>query len=165
VKGVDRVPRLERVALVVDDDVFVLSALAELLSEEGYDVHTASNGFSAVRLAMECRPLVVLLDLALPELSGADVLAELRGDPATREGAIVVVTGNPQLLTETQLAETDGVVSKPFDADDLAATVRSAVRHALLRHAEVAPVAPRSHSALPVRQGRASGVRHTRGRR
>src|SRR5712691_11263633 len=100
----DRVPHLDRIALVVDDDIFVLSALAELLSEEGYDVHTASNGFSAVRLALECRPAVILLDLVLPERSGTEVLAALRGDPATRDVAIVVVTGNPQLLTEAQLA-------------------------------------------------------------
>jgi CheY-like chemotaxis protein len=161
----DRVPRLERVALVVDDDIFVLSALAELLSEDGYDVHTASNGFSAVRLAMECRPLVVLLDLTLPERSGAEVLAELRSDPATHDVAIVVVTGNPQLLTEAQLAETDGLISKPWDADELMATVQRAVRRALIRHAEVAPVAPASHTGLPARPRRASGVRQTRGRR
>ena len=46
----------ERTALVVDDDAFILSALAEVLSEDGYDVHIASNGFSALRQAMELRP-------------------------------------------------------------------------------------------------------------
>jgi two-component system response regulator AtoC len=161
----DRVPRLERTALVVDDDMYVQSALAELLDEGGYDVHCASNGFSAVRLAIECRPLVVLLDLVLPERSGADVLAELRGDPATRDTAIVVVTGNAHLLTEAQLAETDGLVSKPFDVDEVMTTVQRAVRRALLRHAEVAPVASAARGTLPVRPGRASGVRHSRGRR
>ena len=114
---------------------------------------------------MECRPAVILLDLALPERSGTEVLAELRADPATRDVAIVVVSGNAQLLTEAQLAETDGVVSKPFDVAELMATVQRAVRRASLRHAEVAPVAPHAHSALAVRQRRASGVRHTRGRR
>jgi DNA-binding response OmpR family regulator len=161
----DRVPRSERVALVVDDDVFVLSALAELLSEEGYDVHTATNGFSAVRLAMECRPLVILLDLALPERSGAEVLAELRGQATTGAAAIVVVTGNPHLLTEAQLAQTDGLVSKPFDVAELMAIVQGAVRRALIRHAEVAPVAPTSRGAVPARPRGAPGMRHTRGRR
>src|ERR1700694_4194677 len=97
VKGLtmDRVPRLERIALVVDDDIFVLSALAGLLSEECYDVHTASNGFSAVRLALECQPAVILLDLVLPERSGTEVLAALRADPATHAVAIVRVGGHP----------------------------------------------------------------------
>jgi CheY-like chemotaxis protein len=161
----DRVPRSQRIALVVDDDIFVLSALAEVLSDEGYDVHTASNGFSAVRLAVECRPGVVLLDLALPELSGTEVLASLRADPGTRDAAIVVVTGNPQLLTEAQLAETDGLVSKPFELAELTAAVQRAVRRASIRYAEVAPVAPTAHTALTVRERRASGVRHSRGRR
>jgi two-component system, OmpR family, KDP operon response regulator KdpE len=161
----DRVPRLERIALVVDDDIFVLSALAELLSEDGYDVHTASNGFSALRMATECRPSVVLLDLALPERGGTEVLAELRGDPATRDVAIVVVTGNPQLISEAQLAATDGLISKPFDTSELMATVQHAVMRASTRRAEVAPVAAISHTPLPVRQRRAPGVRHTRGRR
>jgi DNA-binding response OmpR family regulator len=167
VKGLtmDRAPRSERVALIVDDDMFVLSALAELLSEEGYDVHTASNGFSGVRMAMECRPAVILLDLALPERSGTEVLAELRADPSTRDVAIVVVSGNAQFLTEAQVATTDGVVSKPFDVGELMATVQRAVRRASVRHAEVAPVAPLSHGGVVARQRGASGVRHTRGRR
>jgi DNA-binding response OmpR family regulator len=161
----ERMPRSERTALVVDDDIFVLSALAELLSEEGYDVHTASNGFSGVRMAMECRPAVVLLDLALPERSGTEVLAALRGDAATRDVAIVVVTGNPHTLTEAQLAETDGVVGKPFEVTELMATVQHAVRKATIRQAEVAPIAPTSHATLAARQRRTSGVRHTGGRR
>jgi len=161
----DRVPRMERVALVVDDDTFVSSALAQLLLEDGYDVHTASNGFSAVRLAIEYRPLVVLLDLALPERSGPEVLAELRAETATREVAIVVVTGNPQLLSEVQLAQTDGVISKPFDVDELLDTVQNAVRRALSRHGEVTPVAPTFHTAQPARQRGVPGVWHTHGRR
>src|SRR5437764_1128810 len=93
--------RLERSALVVDDDPFIVSAVAELLSEEGYDVHTASNGFSAIRQAVEYRPSLVLLDLVLPERSGQDVLTELRGDAATREVAVVILTGHADQVTPT----------------------------------------------------------------
>jgi DNA-binding response OmpR family regulator len=161
----DRAPRLDRTALVVDDDVFLLSALAELLSEEGYDVHTASNGFSAMRQAIECRPSVILLDLILPERSGIDVLAELRADAATRDIAIIVVTGNAHLLTEAQLAEIDGVVDKPFDMTDLMATVHRAVLRAAARHVEVPPVAAVAWREPPVRPRRAHAIRRTRGRR
>src|SRR5205085_1073808 len=52
----DHAAGVDRTALVVDDDVFMLSALAELLEEEGYDVHTASNGFSALRQVQSFRP-------------------------------------------------------------------------------------------------------------
>src|SRR5437870_8166095 len=101
----------------------MLSALAELLSEEGYDVHTASNGFSALRQAAASQPAVILLDLVLPERSGTDVLAELRADPSSRDVAIVVVSGHVDSLTEAQIAETDGVLTKPFDVSDLLTVV------------------------------------------
>ena len=113
----------ERTALVVDDDAFILSALAEVLSEDGYDVHIASNGFSALRQAMELRPTVILLDLVLPERSGKDILRDLRADPATRDMAIVVVTGHAECLNAAQLTEIDGLVAKPFDLGDLLVTV------------------------------------------
>ncbi|MCA1646277.1 MAG: response regulator [Chloroflexi bacterium] len=161
----DHAGRLEPIALVVDDDVFVLSAIAESLSEEGYDVHTASNGFSALRQATEYRPAVVLLDLVLPERSGADVLTDLRGDPATHDMAIVVVTGHPQLLTKEQIAASDGVVVKPFDIHDLLSTVNRAFVRAASRHAEVVPVAVISRREPAARQRRAASPRRTRGRR
>ena len=91
-----------RTALVVDDDVFVLAAVADMLSEEGYDVHTASNGFSAMRQATELRPDVILLDLVLPERSGPEVLNELRTSAATRDLAVVVVSGHPGGLTDAR---------------------------------------------------------------
>jgi CheY-like chemotaxis protein len=162
---VEHVTRSDRIALVVDDDVFVLSAMAELLSEEGYDVHTASNGFSALRQAAEYTPAVVLLDLVLPERSGGDVLAELRANPATRDVAIVLVTGNPQLLSEAQLAEADGVVVKPYDLEDLLQTVHRAVQRASVRRAEKVPVAATSHREAVPRQRRPASARRTRGRR
>jgi DNA-binding response OmpR family regulator len=160
----DRAP-LDRTALIVDDDVFIVAALAELLEEEGYDVHTASNGFSAMRQALEYRPSVVLLDLIMPERSGVDILTELRADSGTRDVAIIVVTGNAHLLTEAQLADADGVVDKPFDVTELLDTVHHAIQRAASRRAEVAPIASVSRRELPVRIRRASGVRRTRGRR
>src|SRR5437588_11099852 len=104
-----------RTALVVDDDVFVLSAVADMLAEEGYDVHTASNGFSAMRQATELRPDVILLDLVLPERSGTEVLNELRTNAATRDAAVVVVSGQPDGLSDALRAAMDGLVVNPSE--------------------------------------------------
>jgi CheY-like chemotaxis protein len=161
----DRAVRGELTALVVDDDAFMLAAMAELLSEEGYDVHTASNGFSAVRQAAEYHPSVILLDLLLPERSGSDVLTEIRADPATRDIAIIIVTGHPEALSEALVAETDGVVCKPFDVAELITVVHRAVQRAQTRHAEVAPIAATVHREPAARTRRAPGIRHSRGRR
>jgi CheY-like chemotaxis protein len=135
----EHAPRLDRTALVVDDDKFVVSALAELLEGEGFEVHTASNGFSALRLAVELRPAVVLLDIALPERSGSQILEDLRADPTTHDIAIVVVTGHVERLSEVHLTETDGVIGKPFDAVELLDAVQRAMQRAAVRRAEVAP--------------------------
>ncbi|MBV9329296.1 MAG: response regulator [Chloroflexi bacterium] len=158
-------PRLERTALVVDDDVFVVSALAELLDDDGFDVLTATNGFSALRHAIAARPTVILLDVALPERSGTELVTDLRADPATRDVAIVLVTGFADQLSEAQVADVDGVVAKPFDAGDLLATIQHAIQSAASRRAEVAPVAAVSHRAAGMRARRAAASRRTRGRR
>ena len=154
-----------RTALVVDDDVFVVSALAEVLSEDGYDVHTATNGFSALRQALELRPTVALLDLVLPERSGNDILRDLRAEPATRDMAIVVVTGHAECLSEAQLAEADGFVTKPFDLDDVLATVQRAVQRAAGRRAEVPPILAGLHHDTAGRSRRPASARRSRGRR
>jgi CheY-like chemotaxis protein len=106
-----------------------------------------------------------LLDLGRPARSGTDVLAELRADPATRDVAVVVVTGHPECLSEALLEEADGVVGKPFDLDELIAVVRRAIQRASTRRAEVAPVVAAQHRQTPVRPRRASGVRGSRPRR
>src|SRR5712692_11457255 len=120
-------------ALVVDDDVCVRAMLAELLVEEGFAVSQASNGFSGLRLATEQRPQVILLDLMLPEVSGLDVLHALRENQATRDSAIVIVSGNADSLSDQQIAEVDAVVRKPFDIAYLLATLRHAVLRAAHR--------------------------------
>jgi CheY-like chemotaxis protein len=153
--------RSDRTALVVDDDVFVLSALAELLSEEGFDVHTASNGFSASRAAAECRPAIILLDVKLPERSGGDLLAELREEPATRDSAIVIVSANAHLLSESQLAQADAVVAKPFDITELMSVVQRELQHAAARRAEVPPITAIAHG-IPLRTRRTPAARRAR---
>jgi len=157
--------RAHALALIVDDDVSMRALLAELLEEEGFNVSTASNGFSGLRLAAEHRPQLLLLDLVLPELSGADLLHEVRADQHLRDLAVVIVSGNTELLSERQLAMADAVVEKPFDIGELVSTVHRAVQRAAARAAEVHPVAPvvPGHDARRSRRG--SQARHTRGRR
>jgi two-component system KDP operon response regulator KdpE len=126
--------------------------LAELLDEAGFKVSSASNGYSGLRLASLEHPRVVLLDLGLPELTGVEVLRELRGSAETRDTVVIVVTGNTSRIPEARLAGADLVVEKPFDIDELLAAVHRAVNQRSSRHAEVAPVAPpMAHAHTPAR--------------
>jgi DNA-binding response OmpR family regulator len=161
----ERALRHEPSALVVDDDMHVRALLAEIMEEQGFDVITASNGFSGLRLASERHPRLIVLDLALPELSGAEVLRELRAAPATRDTAVLVVTGAPHPLSESLLAEVDALVRKPFDVAELIAGLQQALQHAAARRAsEVQPVGGAHTHPDPVIRRRPT-PRHTRGRR
>jgi DNA-binding response OmpR family regulator len=157
--------RAHATALVVDDDVCVRALLSELLLEEGFDVTQASNGFSGLRVATETHPQVILLDLVLPEVSGVDVLRELRQNQMTRDAAIVIVSGNTQVLSARQIAEADAVVAKPFDINALVATVHQVLARARHLASEVAPVAQASAHHDGTRRSRLPGtMRRTRGR-
>ena len=65
--------------LVIDDEPQILRALRINLSVRGYEVSTAATGAAALHAAAEHKPDVVVLDLGLPDMSGIDVLAGLRG--------------------------------------------------------------------------------------
>ena len=105
--------------LVVEDDPWIRSLLTDLLPTEGYDVEEASNATGALRAAREHHPDVVLLDLALPEMSGLDVLRELRGDRATAGLPVIVASAYTDQLEATDAPRADVVVQKPFDLTDL----------------------------------------------
>lgn len=100
--------------------------MVELLEEEGFTVASAENGRVALdQLQKGLRPLVILLDLMMPEMDGWDFRAAQKNDPALREIATVVLTGSG-FETKTLSRQLGGleVVRKPVDADDLVAMVR-----------------------------------------
>ncbi len=123
--------------LVVDDDPGIRESLRLLLEDEGYDVGVAGDGEAGLRfLLASTEPLVVLLDLLLPTLSGENMLAAtleyFDGKTPTRI-AFIIITANPWLVTprlkELAQRHTIQIEKKPFDADHLLAEVaRAAAR-------------------------------------
>jgi CheY-like chemotaxis protein len=82
-----------RTALVMHEDLWVRSHMATTLGEAGYTVLAASNGASGVRLAEQHQPEVIVLGMALPEVTGAAVLEHLHGCPSTKDIPVLVVSG------------------------------------------------------------------------
>lgn len=126
--------------LLVDDDAARRSLLARELAGEGFRVAEAADGAAAVLRFRDLAPSVTVLDLALPDRDGIDVLAELKGlDPAA---AIVVITGRG----DEEAALRAGAVSyflKPFPPGDLVHEIRqlAAWRASLPRPALAEPAA------------------------
>jgi signal transduction histidine kinase/CheY-like chemotaxis protein len=88
VTGVARVPQ----ALVIDDEEASRYVLKRLLSEIGCVVTEAPNGADGLRMARHARPDAIFLDLGMPGMSGEQVLAELKADPALADIPVIIVT-------------------------------------------------------------------------
>jgi diguanylate cyclase (GGDEF)-like protein len=116
--------------LVVEDDEATRGALRALLGDAGYVTDEARDGEHAVA-AMRNGPFdLVLLDLGLPGMSGAEVHRQLRRDPRTRFLPIVFLSARSDRnikLAELEAGAED-FITKPYDADELLARVGAAVR-------------------------------------
>jgi len=116
--------------LIVDDEVEIRESLQTLLELEGYEVETAATGAEGMAHIGE-RPFdLVLLDLALPDRNGLDLLLELRGmDPQV---SVIMITayGTVENAVKAMQAGAANFVQKPWDNEKLLADVRAAVaRH------------------------------------
>jgi two-component system, OmpR family, KDP operon response regulator KdpE len=113
--------------LLVDDDPQILRALTITLRARGYDVAHAANGTTALRIAPEVVPEVVVLDLGLPDLEGVQVIRRLRSWTAV---PILVLSGRSDSADKVDAldAGADDYVTKPFGMDELLARLRAMTR-------------------------------------
>jgi two-component system KDP operon response regulator KdpE len=115
--------------LVVDDDPQILRALRINLRARDYDVDVAADGAAALRAAAEHPPDLVVLDLGLPDMDGADVIRGLRGFSTV---PIIVLSGRAEGGDKVGAldAGADDYVTKPFGVDELLARIRAVTRRA-----------------------------------
>ncbi|MGY1769845.1 response regulator transcription factor [Blastococcus sp. SYSU D00813] len=113
--------------LVVEDDERIRTALVRALRERGHVVTTAGLALEGLRLAVEQRPDIVVLDLGLPDLDGAELLRMLR---AVSTVPVVVATArdDDDAVVQALDAGADDYVRKPFRADHLEARIRAVLR-------------------------------------
>jgi CheY-like chemotaxis protein len=102
--------------LVVEDDPWTRTIEEALLGSEGYRVLSAKNGEEGLLLAGKHHPNVILLDVALPNMSGLEVLSELKSTEGTSNIPVIIVSAYAN-LAGTMGAQ--GAVQKPFDYDEL----------------------------------------------
>jgi CheY-like chemotaxis protein len=114
-------------ALIIDDDAWIRTILAELLAGEGLEILQACDGRRGLALAEERCPDVILLDLILPGRSGLDVLHELKQRQPTSEIPVIVVSAYALLLVVGDQRSVHSVIQKPFDICDVLLNVRQAV--------------------------------------
>jgi DNA-binding NtrC family response regulator len=129
--------------LVVDDERGVRESLRFLL-EPHFHVHAVASGEAAVAVLREQRADVVLLDLAMPGLSGVETLAKIREIDEDVEVVIVTGYGSSHDTEEAERLRAFDFVTKPLDAARLVSTIRRAeASHRQRREAAGEPPMPR----------------------
>ncbi len=121
----------ERV-LVVDDDPDIVQFVRMNLELEGFEAETADNGRTALELAKQRPPDLILLDVMMPEMDGLTVLRRLRNSPATANVPVIILTA--KALAEDRVKGlnlgADDYITKPFDLEELLARVKTVLRRA-----------------------------------
>jgi DNA-binding response OmpR family regulator len=117
------------VVVVADDDEDILMLVRATLTRAGYEVVVARDGAAALALLGESRPAAAVLDIAMPELDGLEVLARLRADPATAELPVILLSARAQ---ESDVARgfelgASAYIRKPFSPRELSAAVEALV--------------------------------------
>jgi diguanylate cyclase (GGDEF)-like protein len=115
------------IVLVVDDDEQVLRLVKRVLDRAGFESVVVGDGHSAHEAAVEWRPDIILLDLMIGDITGDQILAELRSDFRTRLIPVVFLTVRSSLKDKVEhlLAGADDYVTKPFIPEELVARLRA----------------------------------------
>src|SRR5204863_8008553 len=113
--------------LVVEDDAEIADVLRRTLRQEGHEVRSAGDGVEALALAEEFVPDVVILDLGLPKLDGAEVLRRLRRES---DGPILILTARAELDDRFEGLDSgaDDYPMKPFERREPLARKRVLMR-------------------------------------
>jgi DNA-binding response OmpR family regulator len=93
--------------LIVDDDEKMITLYRDILSIEGFNVLTSTNGKDALKLAVQEIPSLILLDVMMPEISGTDVVDSLIRNERTRDIPVIFLTS---LVTEEEVFDSKGEI-------------------------------------------------------
>jgi two-component system nitrate/nitrite response regulator NarL len=130
-------------AIAVEDDEAVLKLIVQVLTSHGLDVvGTAANGEDGVKVALQTRPDLALVDLGLPRMSGEDVIATIRRDLPKTACIALTAVDIPARVLAAMRAGASGYILKPFHAADLTRGVDDVLA------GDAAPISPRAAKVL-----------------
>jgi diguanylate cyclase (GGDEF)-like protein len=119
--------RDQKTILIVDDTPNNLRLLSNALTEGGYDVRCAKNGYMALVGAQSEPPDLILLDVKMPDISGFEVCLTLKTNPRTCEIPIIFLSAIDEVIDKVRAFEVGGVdyITKPFQAEEVLARVKN----------------------------------------
>lgn len=116
--------------LLVDDENDILEFVSYNLKKEGFDVYTAANGKDAIRVALEVRPQLIILDVMMPEMDGIETCEELRKLPELADSIIAFLTARGEDYSQIAGFEAgaDDYIAKPIKPKVLVSRVKALLR-------------------------------------
>jgi len=118
---------MDKKILIVDDEKDMLAVLEKALTAEGYSIITADNGKDAIVLANSTHPDLIMLDIVMPGMDGAEVAARLKEDRETKDIPVIFLTC---LLSKKEQREKEGhvikghvFIAKPYSVEELSAQI------------------------------------------
>ncbi len=118
------VPGNGKTVLIVDDDEDLLIVIQHALSAEGYNPICSPNGVNITSIVARKQPDIVLLDIHMNGVDGANICRELKQNPETSSTRIIMFSANANIKTVSKECGADGYITKPFSADQFRETFR-----------------------------------------
>jgi len=115
--------------LIVDDNSSTIDVLLDILSND-YSIRVAKNGAKALEIANQSMPDLILLDIVMPEMSGYEVLEELKASPQTQHIPVVFITGLKDAEDEERGLDLGAAdfINKPFNRKMVKARVLNQIK-------------------------------------
>jgi DNA-binding response OmpR family regulator len=135
--------RQKPLVLVADDDEDILELIRLRLDRCGYELVVAHTGAEALAVASSWHPDLALLDVNMPGMDGYAVIAELRGDPATSDIPVILLTARAQTADVSHgfALGADDYITKPFSPQELEGRVASQLRQTDVPTMQLRPAA------------------------
>ena len=116
--------------LAIDDSELIHRLLKTRLQGERLELHNATSSAEGLKKAVALNPDIILLDIAMDGMNGFELLEKLKEDPRTRNIAVIFISATSEAMDRVKGLDMGAIdfISKPFDAFELKARVRSALR-------------------------------------
>ncbi|AJQ29432.1 MULTISPECIES: response regulator [Pelosinus] len=118
---------IKHTVLVIDDQPGIRRLLMEVLSEEGYAVHTAANGYEGIQKVKDLKPVLILMDMKMPGMDGIETLRELKRLNQANKVIMMTAYGELELVNIAKELGAYAYITKPFDIIDLCSMIATLI--------------------------------------
>jgi two-component system alkaline phosphatase synthesis response regulator PhoP len=127
--------------LLVDDEQDILEFLSYNLRNEGFIIHTASNGRDAVRISAEIRPHLVLMDVMMPDIDGIEACEEIRANRDLQDTLIAFLTARGEDYSQIAGFEAGGddYITKPIKPKVLVSRIKALLKRRYVKNEDSDP--------------------------